>query len=538
MFITVKEALKLPELKSVSIVAGHEGLERKILSVNIMEVPDISDYVKEGDLLITTMYPIRDEEQLQRKLIPMLHEKGVAALAIAPLDSNKSIPAFMLEQAEMLAFPLLGLPYGTSFNNIINPVLQNIVDRQTRLLQKNAEVNHRFISVLINGGSLGEIAGMIHAEDAIPVIICSPLGNILAAAGDYDEALFERCKKNSLSREAAFTNAKNSKGGTSLIWSYPVYYVAEHYATVFLFFPEERIHDEHSERDMVEQASNIIALEIARIRNQHTVEQKFRAGLIENILQGKIESVGQAIRMGKSCGWDLSGSFLPVVIRAKEPELHKDGNLTREDLFFTLQHTLDDLIQKQLRQNAVTVSISTETLALFSIPSAHRSPCIDKITNFIESYITHFTRSVWVGIGCVADDITHLPHTVKQAEKAVHIAQLSALSKQVIHYDELGVFKVLFDNASQSDKSLFMQETLGGILSQSKGYRDELIKTLKVFFSCSCNLRQAAKEMYMHYNTISYRIGRIEKLIGTDLKDAESRLNVQIALKLLELAQN
>ena len=537
MYITVKEALKLTELKSVSVVAGYEGLERKILSVNIMEVPDISDYVKEGDLLITTMYPIRDEEQLQRKLIPMLHEKGVAALAIAPLEPNRSIPTFMIEQAEKLAFPLLGLPFGTSFNDIINPVLQNIVDRQTSLLQKNAEVNQRFINVLINGGSLGEIAGMIHAEDAVPVAICSPLGNVLASAGDYDEELFERYKKNILPRDTAFTEVTNSKGESSLIWSYPVIYVGEHYATVFLIFPEDRNNDEHFEREMVEQASIIIALEIARIRNQHTVEQKLRAGLIENILQGKIDSIGQAIRMGQSCGWDLSGSFLPVVIRAKESEPHQGRNLTREDVFFTLQHTLDDLIQKQLCQNAITVSISNETLAFFSIPSVDKSAYIDKITSFIESYIAHFTQSVWVGIGRVADDITHLPPTVKQAEKAAYIAQLSTESRKLICYDDLGVFKVLFDNASQSEKSLFTQETLGGILSQSKGYRDELVKTLRVYFSCGCNLRQTAKEMFMHYNTISYRIEKIEELIGIDLKDAEARLNVQIALKLLELTQ-
>ena len=538
MYITVKEALKLPELKSVSIVAGHEGLERKILSVNIMEVPDISDYVKEGDLLITTMYPIRYEEQLQRKLIPMLFEKGVAALAIAPLDPNKSIPDFMIEQAEKLAFPLLSLPFGTSFNNIINPVLQNIVDRQTSMLQKNAEVNHRFINVLINGGSLLEIAGMIHAEDAVPVAICSPLGNILATAGEFDADLFERFKKDFLPRETAFTKVTGSQGETSLIWSYPVIYVGEHYATVILVFPEERGNDGHLERDMVEQASNIIALEIARIRNQHTVEQKLRAGLIENILQGKIDSIGQAIRMGQSCGWDLSGSFLPAVIRAKEPEPHQDGNLTREDMFFTLQHTLDDLIQKQLHQNAITVNISNETLVFFSIPSADRNAYIDKISYFIENYIAHFTQSVWVGIGRVADDITHLPPAVKQAEKAAYIAQLSTESKKIIHYDELGVFKVLFGNANQSEKSLFMQDTLGGILSQSKGYRDELIKTLRFYFTCGCNLRQTAKELYMHYNTISYRIGKIEELIGVDLKDAEARLNVQIALKLLELAQH
>jgi hypothetical protein len=91
MSISVEIALKLPEMKDVSVVAGAAGLRREISSVNVMEVPDIANYLKPGVLLITTMYSIRNDEDIQRKLIPLLVDKGATALALAPLHKNGGI---------------------------------------------------------------------------------------------------------------------------------------------------------------------------------------------------------------------------------------------------------------------------------------------------------------------------------------------------------------------------------------------------------------------------------------------------------------
>jgi len=127
--ITVEIALKLPEMENMVIVAGSAGLSREISAVNMMDAPDISNYLKRGELLLTTMYPIRDNEELQRGLIPMLSEKGVAALAIAPLRKDYEIPAYMLRQAEELGFPILRVPYETPISSIMDAVLHCIIKR-------------------------------------------------------------------------------------------------------------------------------------------------------------------------------------------------------------------------------------------------------------------------------------------------------------------------------------------------------------------------------------------------------------------------
>jgi len=132
MAIAVEHALKLPKMKIISVVAGKTGLWREISTVNMMEVPDISRYLKRGELLITTMYPIRDNETLQRELIPLLYEKGVAALILLPLYEHSNIPDFMIVQADALGFPLLSAPYGTAFNDIMTPILHSILKESHR----------------------------------------------------------------------------------------------------------------------------------------------------------------------------------------------------------------------------------------------------------------------------------------------------------------------------------------------------------------------------------------------------------------------
>ena len=111
MPLTLREAMALVEpLKKTRIVAGARGLDRVIQSVNVMEVPDILEWVHPGELLVTTMYPLRDDAAAIDALIPRLEEKGLAGLAVTPSGYMNGFPASMLEAADALGFPLIELP--------------------------------------------------------------------------------------------------------------------------------------------------------------------------------------------------------------------------------------------------------------------------------------------------------------------------------------------------------------------------------------------------------------------------------------------
>ena len=189
--VPVSEVLELPLLAQARLVAGHAGLDRIVRSVNVMEVPDILDWVKPDELLLTTAYPLREDLSALTELVPQLVERGLAAMAIKPTRYIGSIPTEMAAEAHRLGFPLIELPPPASFNEIIGAVLGVILDVQSVRLQHAAEIHDRFTSIVLSGGGLRQIADALAESIAMPVAIVDGQGGVLAHSATFDDAIAE-----------------------------------------------------------------------------------------------------------------------------------------------------------------------------------------------------------------------------------------------------------------------------------------------------------------------------------------------------------
>jgi PucR family transcriptional regulator, purine catabolism regulatory protein len=94
---------------------------------------------------------------------------------------------------------------------------------------------------------------------------------------------------------------------------------------------------------------------------------------------------------------------------------------------------------------------------------------------------------------------------------------------------------LLFHLNEQSELQDFYHEMLGPLLKADTRGDDTLIETLEVYFRCNGNLSETARAMHFHRNSVLYRLGRIEEILGRSLEDAELRLSLQIALKIHHL---
>src|SRR5689334_7205971 len=169
--LTVREALTIEGLQDVKVLAGNAGLDRNVTCVNIMEVPDILQWVRGGELLLTTTYPLKDSRISLRELIPLLYDKGLAAIAIKPHRYLEEIPEEILQIADDLSFPVLELPLDASFVDVINAVLTRILNYQAELLIRSEEIHRRFTDVVLDGGGLAEIAGLLSGILSKPITI-------------------------------------------------------------------------------------------------------------------------------------------------------------------------------------------------------------------------------------------------------------------------------------------------------------------------------------------------------------------------------
>jgi purine catabolism regulator len=133
------------------------------------------------------------------------------------------------------------------------------------------------------------------------------------------------------------------------------------------------------------------------------------------------------------------------------------------------------------------------------------------------------------GIGRPALDVHMWRDSFRQAGQALEMARRLSLENPS-YFPDLSVYRLLFQLEHHPDLKVFKEEILESLLAYEGS--GDLVKTLEVFFEHNGNLSQAAEALYIHRNTLIYRMERIAEITGLDLDNTETRLAVQLALRI------
>jgi hypothetical protein len=146
--ISVAEVLGLSSLRTARLVAGASGQDRLVRRLNVMEA---------DELILTTGYPLRQAPSSLTGLVGDLDDRGLAAFAIKLARYIDELPAEMLAEADRRGFPVILLPDDVGFDDILNQVLTEILNKQAAALAHSDEVHHAIIATVLAGGGLDEV---------------------------------------------------------------------------------------------------------------------------------------------------------------------------------------------------------------------------------------------------------------------------------------------------------------------------------------------------------------------------------------------
>lgn len=133
------------------IISGANGLNRRITNVNVMEVPDVFNWVRHGDLLLTTAYSIKDNPNAQNELIPKLAATGIAAIGIKTKRYLETVPEEMVALSNQYELPILELAFQIGYSQTISEVLEEILNQKTNWLMEQHHKIQLLTSTLIMG---------------------------------------------------------------------------------------------------------------------------------------------------------------------------------------------------------------------------------------------------------------------------------------------------------------------------------------------------------------------------------------------------
>ena len=132
-----------------------------------------------------------------------------------------------------------------------------------------------------------------------------------------------------------------------------------------------------------------------------------------------------------------------------------------------------------------------------------------------------------VAIGTVVSDLKHVSASYKEAKMALEVGKIFETDKTVINYERLGVGRLIYQ-LPLSMCRMFLNEVLDG--TSIDNFDDETLATVNKFFENHLNVSETSRQLYIHRNTLVYRLDKLQKMTGLDLRNFEDALLFKITL--------
>jgi purine catabolism regulator len=558
MAFTVSDALKIGPLSRARVLAGMEGLHRPLSYVNVMEVPDILKWVRSDELLLTTLYPLRDMTISPRELIRELSQRNLAGIAVKIGRYVERVPDEMIEAAQRENLPLLELQPDISFNDVINSLLGEILNAQASRLQLSQAIHQRFTEIALAGGGLNEIAESLAILVHSPTLIIAPDRQVLASSeasnsdGLLARLITQRGERQHLESSELAENGKAAKtttttrrilrvGRESLTCAVrPIRVGATLYGSIIVILRQQELDAGISMA--VDHAATVAALDIMKQQAVLSVERRFQADFLDDLLSGRLQSREAIFTRASALAWNLDRPALVLVI-----EFHRAGHETPQNGRHQAASRRDGTRLRDTAcasllkydRSAILWERSDSLVAVLTEPCTQHSPkSIHQASMQVAQQIGAELRALSgetcasIGVGRPCNDPLKLHISYEEARQALIIGTNVWGQGAITHFEDLGVYRILHHHPDKAELDAFAEEMLGKLIEYDRKRNTDLVETLDVLMDCNLNISVAARRLYLHYNSLRYRLQKIEELIGPFVDDAHQRFNLQFALRI------
>ncbi|MBQ9991261.1 MAG: helix-turn-helix domain-containing protein [Lachnospiraceae bacterium] len=157
---------------------------------------------------------------------------------------------------------------------------------------------------------------------------------------------------------------------------------------------------------------------------------------------------------------------------------------------------------------------------------------IDKAAYSYQTFLEkEGVREVRVAYGTVVREIKEVSRSYKEAKMAMDVGKIFFDERNVIAYSELGIGRLIYQLPIPLCK-MFIKEIFGG--KSPDEFDEETLTTITKFFENSLNVSETSRQLFIHRNTLVYRLDKLQKTTGLDLRVFEDAITFKIALMVVK----
>jgi hypothetical protein len=535
--VRVRDLLDVPGL-GLRLLTDVAGMDRTIRHVYTTDLPDPSRYLTPGDLVLTGMIWCRAPGDADR-FVSALVKAGVAALGAG--EALGQIPAEVIQACGRHGLTLLAVPVETSFAVVTEEVARRLSGDRATAMTRVLGRRRLLLSAVAEGAGLDAMFRLMGRELGAECWLLTGLGRVVGGTGTSlprSLALRLACEYLKADRLPAATEVSAPGAGAG---KYSLFGVGgEPRITSWFLACAGREQDwPHELRESVAELAADVALERARLDAARTGDRKLAEAIVTMLASAGGDGAApvEIASLMRAAGLPPGGRYLVAAMAAAASAMVSGPNADR------WRCDLAGELAVPLAEDALVAPLGDEIVVLIPAPEdadsagAEPASAAHQFAAMIRGAQPVFESDrsrvrLTAGVSAPAEGVTALSGALHEAGSARRLAALRGTTAvSVVTSDEVASHELLLTTVPASVLRSFRERLLGPLVAYDDRHRAELLPTLREFLACSGSWNACAARMYVHVNTVRYRIRRIEELTGRDLSRLDDQVDFFLALK-------
>ena len=526
----VYELLSDPVFSGLKLLAGPAGDGNEITAVAVVDTADDAERLGGGELVLTSGAVFDGSERSVLNFMHFLSQRQVAALGIQEGPAFSAAVPAALRLADSIGLPLIALPGDRALSDVANPLLARIVRRQQDELTRAGIIHDRFTDLAVNDRPICEILQVLSQIVGVPC----------AFVDSYFHRIYHSEENGVLSSQLG--DAAADEVTESLLRRFDSFTVSNQSKTFgYVLFPKNALEnwDDPAIRMAVEQAQTTLILRMQMRISNKSIEERYKGVFVADLLLNNIKGEQEIHNRAQIYGWNFADGGLVAVVDINNLKKHFSQKLDsgKNRVLEEMGESVFELAIREIHlvfPEAKHMRQSDLIAFLITVPQEARGALEGELRRVFQRIqrqlilITSFTISI--GVGSYYENIRDIYKSYVEARTTINLSYALQWFDCILFYEEMGLYRMLTPIMSSPEAMEYCEKYLQPLELYDAENGQELLNTLNEIIQTGWNLKKAAENMYLHYNSMKYRYNRICAIMGLDLSKQANRLMISIAL--------
>ena len=541
---TLKELLEIPRFSDLQVINSEANLNHEITSIEITETPDVSLYIPKNVLILSTGMIFKGNQEELIPFIDSLIQANAVGLGLKLNRFLHEIDPKVIEHANKHHFPLISIPGVFPLGSLLHQIHNFLWDTKEEEINYAMDIQKTFSSLVISDANLAHFTNELGKFIKTPVLLLDPFFRPAAHSKHFQHSrysdthlakeIWEHYHAVQLENDNFLIKSSNGEDVHVAVYPIKVFSYFPHYLVIMspekIPFPISSF--------AIEQAALVLSFVLFKnLKVQESVlslQTSILKKFVENNPGALIQANAKLLEMGTSLRLlDTSHNQIILIHHQNANDSATKLKFDEEKKQLVLQW-FQNRLPELLKQPPIMYPTANNNIILLLQEKIENLE--DKLERMAQELEEILPISITFFFGGVYESLEKDSDSFIEAEMAQSTTKQMVEVPRMNHFFPQGL-KQLFNADDKEAIYYFASSILKYLAYPKEDSHMDLQKTLKNYLDNQSQITKTAEDLFIHRNTVKYRIERCEEILSKKLSDPTVSLNVRLALELTHLDQ-